>query len=217
MACHAPTLNNMTRFNPDIHRRRSVRLKDYDYSKAGAYFVTVCVQHRECLFGSVSNGEMLLNDAGRMIKAIWEELPERFKILQLDQFIVMSNHFHGIIILNDCRGESCIRPDVVNVSGVADGTGTKGDHKDRPYGTVDNSLGRIIQAFKSLTTHAYVNGVNNLDWPTFPGRLWQRNYYEHIIRNEDELTRARQYIINNPLKWELDEENPANAFLQKEA
>jgi putative transposase len=117
--------------------------------------------------------------------------------------VVMPNHFHGILILDDQnnigngRGEPCVRPELT----------TKGDHKDRPYGTLDGSVGRIIQAFKSITTHAYIQGVNNNDWSPFPGKLWQRNYHERIIRNENELQQIRQYILDNPIQWETDDEN----------
>jgi len=196
-------------YNPDIHHRRSIRLRDYDYSSAGAYFFTLCVQSRECLFGDIVDGDMMLNDAGRMIQVIWEALPERFHFAQLDEFRVMPNHFHGIVILNHGRGESCIRP--VSLDST-DGDGedqNQGEHKVRPYGTGENSLGRVIQAFKSLTTLAYVKGVNHLTWPPFPCNLWQRNYYERVIRNHNELTRARDYVVNNPMKWRMDKENPA--------
>lgn len=88
--------------------------------------------------------------------------------------------------------------------------GEKGDHKDRPYGTADNSLGRVIQAFKSLTTHTYINGVNNHGWHPIPGRLWQRIYYEHALRNEEELNNVREYIMYNPARWAEDENNPVN-------
>ncbi len=172
------------------------------------------------MFGHIAYGVMYLNEAGRIVKEIWESLPERFQVVQLDQFMVMPNHFHAIIMLNhggstwrepdlinDCRGESCIRPDVVDVMDVA---GEKGDHKDRPYGTADNSLGRVIQAFKSLTTHTYVKGVNSHGWQPFPGRLWQRNYHERVIRNEEELNRIREYIMHNPALWAEDENNPVN-------
>jgi putative transposase len=176
-------------FNPDIHHRRSIRLRDYDYSSAAAYFVTLCASQRECLFGEVVDGEMCSNEAGRMVTAIWAALPARFQNMHLDQYSMMPNHFHGIIMIdnnrhcpeNQGRGESCIRPiDVVDSGDQSDHK--MGDHKDRPYGTLENSLGRMLQAFKSLTTHAYVTGVNLHGWPPFPGRLWQRNFYEHIIR-----------------------------------
>jgi REP element-mobilizing transposase RayT len=193
-------------YNPDIHHRHSSRLRDYDYSAAGAYFVTICTQGRECLFGEVIDGAMVLNDAGRMVLGMWRALPERFPNVATDEFVVMPNHVHGIILLNDRRGEPRVRP----ISGF----GMKqGDHKDRPYGTGDFSLGRVCQAFKSLTTVEYVRGVKDYQWPSFPGRLWQRNYFERVIRDEGELGAIREYIRNNPLKWEQDEENPANTSM----
>ncbi len=152
--------------------------------------------------GAVEKGAMVPNEAGRNIEAIWMGLPERFGGVVLDEFVVMPNHVHGIIIL-DRRGESCIRPD------NRGDHKTQGDHKDRPYGTTPDSLGRIIQAFKSLTTNVYIRGVNDHGWPPFPGRLWQRNYYERIVRDEDELAGIRTYIRDNPGRWDEDAENPA--------
>jgi len=179
--------------------RRSIRLQGYDYSRAGAYFVTICAQNRECLFGEITDGEMVLNDAGMMIQTVWDQLPMRFSNTELAGFVVMPNHIHGIVFLGR-RGESCIRPISLNHN--------KGDHKDRPYGTLPDTLGRIIQAFKSIATHEYIHGVKQLGWPPFPGKIWQRNYYEHIIRNDNEFNRIREYIANNPMQWELDRENP---------
>lgn len=190
-------------YNPDLHHRRSIRLREFDYSSAGAYFVTLCVQGRECLFGSVVDGSMQLNEAGRMVEGAWRALAERFPKVVVDEFVVMPNHLHGVILLNERRGEPCVRPNFR-------GGGGQGEHKVRPYGTADFSLGRICQAFKSLTTVEYVRGVKDHDWSSFPGRLWQRNYHERVIRNEGELIGIREYIQNNPLKWHDDEENPAN-------
>ncbi|MCK5783987.1 MAG: hypothetical protein KAH06_06035 [Desulfobacterales bacterium] len=195
-------------FDPDIHQRHSIRLRGYDYSTAGFYFVTACVQNCECLLGEIVEGRVVLNDAGRMVENIWMELPQRFLNMISDIFVVMPNHFHGILILDDHpdgiinrRGESCDRP--INHD-------EPGDHKDRPYGTLDGSVGRIVQAFKSLSTNAYIQGVNNDGWSPFPGKLWQRNYYERIIRDEEELLQVRKYIRDNPVKWVIDDENPAN-------
>ena len=119
-----------------------------------------------------------------------------------------------IDIINNRRGESCIRPEKTDIKTdepiKTDNHIKTGDHKDRPYGTINNSIGRIIQAFKSITTHEYTIGVKQYNWPPFNGKLWQRNYYEHVIRNEHELNKIREYIINNPLKWDLDVENPVN-------
>lgn len=187
------------------HNRRSIRLQGYDYSQAGTYVVTICTHNRDDLFGEIANGEMHLNYGGQMVELVWGELQVRFDHIELDEFVVMPNHIHGIFVLRrSLRGESCIRP-------VSTGDQTSGDHKDRPYGTLPNTVGRIIQAFKSITTHKYITGVKQYGWPPFPGKLWQRNYYEHIIRNEDELKRIREYIINNPVQWDIDRENPAAA------
>jgi REP element-mobilizing transposase RayT len=191
-------------YNPEIHHRRSVRLKEYDYSSCGAYFMTICVQGRESLFGEIINGGMRLNDAGRMVATVWHALPRRFPHVALDEFVVMPNHVHGIILLGDRRGEPCVRP-------VYHRQDHAGEHKVRPYyGTADFSLGRVCQAFKSLTTVEYWRGVNDHNWPPFSGHFWQRNYYERIIRDEKELAVVREYIRHNPSKWEKDEENPAN-------
>jgi REP element-mobilizing transposase RayT len=199
--------------------RKSIRLDGYNYASVGAYFVTVCTQNRLCLFGDVVDGAMVLNDAGQMIEYVLGNLRQRFEKIDIDTHVIMPNHFHVVIIVkeNRRRGESCIRPEL----GL-----DKGDHKDRPYyelddridenrgqykhpcGTEDGSLGLIIQAFKSITTVEYIRGVKQQGWSPFPGRLWQRNYYEHIIRNDDELNRIREYILNNPMNWDEDEYNP---------
>jgi putative transposase len=107
------------------------------------------------------------------------------------------------------RGESCIRPGSFNGADANAENENPGEHKVRPYGTADDSLGRVIQAFKSLTTLAYAEGVDHRTWTPFPGKLWQRNYYERVVRNDNELTRARDYIANNPNNWAQDSENPA--------
>ena len=110
-----------------VRDRLSIRLKGYDYAQAGAYFVTICTQGRACLFGDIVEGEVRLNDAGRMVRSGWEGLPDRFAHLELDACVVMPNHVHGIITIRG-RGESCIRPDDSRQP-------DSGDHKDRPYGT----------------------------------------------------------------------------------
>ena len=184
--------------------RQSIRLHGYDYSQSGAYFVTICVQDLQCLFGEMVNSKMVLNDAGQMIESIWSELPERFPHVKLDKFVIMPNHFHGIMVFRG--GESCIRPKTGEQS--TGEMGEIGEHKVRPYGTLPGTLGRIMQAFKSITTHKYIAGIKQKQWPPFPGKLWQRNYYEHIVRDENELNDIRRYIMDNPKKWNLDRENP---------
>ena len=221
-------MSDKTSYNPTVHHRHSIRLQRYDYSQAGAYFITICTQNRECLFGEIADEEMKMNDAGQMVQTVWDEMPNRFDGLELDRFVVMPNHIHGIIVLPR-RGESCIRPcatpdirpcispgihfrihsDPTNGrstdhGGDHRGGDHRGEYKIRPYGTMPGTVGRIIQAFKSITTHEYTNGVKQHGWLPFPGKLWQRNYWEHIIRNESELNRIHEYIKNNPAQWESD-------------
>lgn len=105
-------------YNPDIHHRQSIRLREYDYSGAGAYFTTVCVHERECLFGGICDGEMTLNEAGRMVESIWQAVPERFPNARLDEFVIMPNHFHGIIVITDVVGAPLAAPDVSNIDVV---------------------------------------------------------------------------------------------------
>ena len=193
---------------PDTLNRRSNRLPDYDYSLAGAYFVTICVQHRECLFGTIVGDDMKLNDAGRMIQTIWKTMPKHLPVVQIDEFVVMPNHFHGILIIEpDSDSDVRLIPGHFAEKCAYE---NQGEHKVRPYGTDEDSLGRVIQVFKSLTTLGYAKGVICRSWPRFPGKLWQRNYYDRVIRNGNEFGRARDYLANNPVKWALDRENPVN-------
>ena len=186
-------------FNPDIHHRRSIRLLQYDYSAAGAYFVTICVQGRECLFGRIENGEMRLNEAGEIVKAVWRCLPERFAPVEMDECIIMPNHFHGIICIvgaplaaprfAGAKGmELAKNRDLVNKQGAASSAPT---------------LGSIMRVFKSISAIA-VNRLLERHWQP----LWQRNYYERVIRDEKELTDIREYILHNPMQWADDENNP---------
>ena len=198
--------------------RCSMRLRGHDYSKPGAYLVTVCVQDRKCLFGCIRDRQMRANAAGSMIQETWAQLPNRFVYAALDAFVLMPNHIHGIILLTDDRrgdergirrGESCIRPQKPKQS-LVDGHEDRLDTNGRPRGTLPGSLGRIMQAFTSITTHEYIVGVKRFGWPSFAGKLWQRNYHDHIIRNEKDLHRIRQYIVDNPACWAEDKNNPHN-------
>ncbi len=197
-----------------LPQRKTLRLSGYDYSQVGYYFVTICTQERESYLGDVIEENMLLNDAGRMVGRIWGELPERFGFVEMDEFVIMPNHLHGIVVIDpgDHKNFPC-----------GDRSLT-GEHKVRPYnnqlkcrrgepcvrplsGTKECSLGRVIQGFKSITTHEYSIGVNNHQWSEFNKRLWQRNYYERVIRTERELEEIREYIVENPVKWDADENN----------
>jgi len=195
------------KYNPDIHKRKSIRLKDHNYSQKGSYFITLCIQNRECLLGDIVEEKMILNSAGYMIKQSWYELSEKFLNIILDAFIIMPNHFHGIIVITE-EGE-------YKESEQMEGVPGEGEHKVRPYGTGENTIGRILQIFKSVTTYKYAVGVKENEWKPFPGKLWQRNYYDHVIRNEEELAETREYILNNPLKWNIDEENPSTGIKNK--
>jgi putative transposase len=180
------------RYDPNVRHRRSIRLKWYDYASPGAYFVTLCTQGHRCLFGEVVDGLVDLNDAGWMVERWWNELPRKFSSIQIDTFVVMPNHFHGIIVI---------------VGGnVQD---RHGAHTQvRPYERV--GLGRVVQWFKTMTTNAYMHGVHEFGWPRFQKRLWQRNYFEHVARNEDDLLAIREYVVNNPARWLEDPDHPTN-------
>jgi REP element-mobilizing transposase RayT len=189
------------------HHRRAIRLPAYDYAQAGAYFVTVCTQNRECAFGEVVDGEMVLNEPGRMVETVWRELPQHYPGVEVDTLVVMPNHVHGIIMLVGAGPGPTSLPDVV-------GAGPRAcPDPGQPQGVAPTgmmSLPDVVHRFKSLTTARYRRGVLQDRWLPFPGRLWQRNYYEHVIRNEEELDAIRQYIADNPLRWAEDRENPHN-------
>lgn len=184
--------------------RKPLRLRNYDYSSEGMYFVTVCAKDKICLFGEIEGGEIKLNDAGQMIESVWKGLSNRFPSIDLDQFAVMPNHIHGIILMVGAplvgaqnAGPSAKRTDIQR-AGTRPAAPTVGD---------------VVGAFKSITTNEYIRGVKHEHWPPFLGKLWQRNYYEHVIRNEKELFETRRYIQENPLKWDLDSENPRSPLL----
>ena len=145
-----------------------------------------------------------------MVKEVWENLPRRFPTVELDVFVVMPNHIHGIVLMDQLVGASLVGAldgDDARAE-VTTGAGDRAATRAAPTGV---ALGDVIGAYKSITTVEYARGVKSDRWRRFNGRLWQRNYYEHIIRDEDELVRAREYIVNNPLQWALDGENPEAA------
>ena len=188
------------RYDPEKHHRRSIRLSGYDYSQAGAYFVTICTQNRQCLFGEIVDGEMRLNNAGQMVQLVWAELAQHYAGVDIDGFVVMPNHIHGIVILTSVGAGPGACPAKGRPQGV----------KGQPQGVAPTmSLPDVVHRFKSLTTARYRRGVMERGWPGFCSRLWQHNYYEHVIRAGDELDRIRRYIEDNPRMWEMDRENPA--------
>jgi REP element-mobilizing transposase RayT len=180
------------KYDQDRNSRRSIRLPGYDYAQLGTYFVTMCTQGRERLFGEVVNGNMALNDAGKMVQSVWEELPRYYLGIEVADFVVMPNHIHGIIVLTTVGAGPYACP---------------GDGWPQ-VAAPTMSLIDVVHRFKSLTTSRYRHYVVEKNWQPFPGRLWQRNYYEHIVRDENELNCIRKYIIDNPMQWEMDHENP---------
>ena len=186
-------------YDPEIHHRRSIRLGGYDYSSAGAYFVSIVAQGRLCLFGRVVDGEMRLNGAGEMVRRVWDGMPDRFPFIGLDEFVVMPNHVHGVIFFRQ----------VLATEGVAAMASTGAPARAPTFG-------EVVGAFKSVTTVEYGRGVREAGWQRYDERLWQRNFYERVIRNERELNLIREYIVRNPMKWESDRENPTgtNAGVQ---
>ena len=171
--------------NCEKPQRRSVRMGGYDYSSCGAYFVTVCTDRRMNIFGSIKDGKMVLNEAGKIAEENWLEIPQHFPLVSLYEHVVMPNHFHGVLFIEDCRGTAC-RAHV------------------RSFGKPDSSsLSTVVRSYKSSVTKRINELCQMLDVP-----VWQRGFYEHIIRNDNEMYEIQMYIQNNPMQWELDEENP---------
>ena len=183
-------------YNPEQHHRRSIRLRGYDYSSPGYYFVTVCTQQRRFLYGAVVDADMQLNDAGQMVERWWQRLAEKFVQVELDEHVTMPNHFHGIIVVVDSRrGAPMCAP-----------SRGRSDEVSLPEKRV--SLGEIVQWFKTMTTNEFIRGVKESGWPRFDRKLWQRDYFEHVIRDEKSLNNIRRYIRANPLMWPHDRDKP---------
>ena len=174
-------------YNRKKHHRRSIRLPGYDYTQPGAYYITICTYERQCWFGDIDNGKMQKNYLGYIAHIFWQALPRRFPHIELDVFVVMPNHLHGILIITD--------------------EGYQALPKNRPrkeqFGKpVPGSIPTVVRSFKSAVTRR-INLMRRTKTPP----IWQGNYYESIVRVETGLDAIRQYIINNPLQWEIDKEN----------
>ena len=169
-----------------IRLRRSLRLKDYDYASAGAYFVTVCTHDRQGIFGEILNGEMTLNKFGQIAQNQWHQLPKRFENIELDAFIVMPDHIHGILF-------------IIDQSRVGAGFTPARENIGQPRGLpLRRTIGDIVGTYKSLVAHECLKICKAKN--EVMGKLWQRNYYEHIIGDEGELNKIRMYIEGNPLQ-----------------
>jgi REP element-mobilizing transposase RayT len=262
-------------YNPRIHHRKSIRLKGYDYSQEGVYFITICVQNKKMLFGKIarpatvgtdprvcpicpinpdndqqipdknqpipnndqpipdnnqeknktipsfssknSDPELTLNDAGRMIEKWFLKLEDKFPDIKCDIFIVMPDHVHCIIVNKGMGNKNIAGPTPTNndpkldrtlITGetsILDGSSIMGELMGEPRGEhLGSPLGSVMQWFKTMSTNEYIRGVKTLDWERFDGKLWQRNYWEHIIRDKKAYTAIRKYIINNPRNWNVD-------------
>jgi len=197
------------KFDPQKHHRRSIRLKGYDYSQAGAYFVTMVTWQREMLFGEIVDGVMTLNRYSVIVRDAWFDLKNHYRHVELGEFVIMPNHVHGIIVLtDDGRGGSSTSggmnlPDITSA-----GMDNLPIHQTRPYVKPKprHGLPEIIRAFKSFSAKR-INRLRRTDG--IP--VWQRNYYEHIIRNEREMDNITKYIETNPLRWDDDDENPVKS------
>ena len=198
----------MSHYNPEIHHRRSIRLKGYDYASEGLYFVTICTQNRECLFGEIKNDEMILNDAGRMVEKWYRKTQEKFPDIICHEMIIMPNHFH--CIWENVGAHPCVRPNpCVRPVETGDEHIREGGHAGPPLQLVENTTGSplsaVVRWFKTMSTNEYIRGVKQLGWPPFDRKLWQRNYYEHIIRDDVSLLNIAYYIENNPAHWQEDD------------
>ena len=184
------TRDTKSKFDPQKHHRRSIRLQGYDYSQAGAYYVTIVTYHRDCLFGEIVNEEMILNDLGKIADECWRAIPEHFPNVELGAHVIMPNHAHGIIVIHNDES----RPNVGATQWVAPTPGT------RPAGPKPGSLGAILGSYKSAVSYR-INKEHNATG------IWQRNYYEHIIRDEKDLQNKTDYIDANPSLWDEDDNN----------
>ena len=273
----------MSFYNPAIHQRRSIRMRGYDYASEGLYFVTMCVQNRECLFGEIKNDEMVLNNAGRMVEKWYRKTQDKFPDIVCHEMIIMPNHFHciwenvGLHGASAVGADPCVRPNPrvrppkqndkpststnnvnddcgglndtnlgtpnnnidkygrdegghmgphIQTNNINLGTpndnidnynGDEGGHMGPPLrgndilddsdlveNTTGSPLSTVVQWFKTMSTNEYIRGVKQLGWPPFDRKLWQRNYYEHIIRDDASLQTIAYYIINNPSQWQND-------------
>lgn len=155
-------------------KRKVIRLQHYDYAQTGLYFITICINHRLNLLGKIQHNQMQLNHAGKMVDSWYHELAKHFNCVKCLDYVIMPNHIHFILLINNETREN------------------------------KTSLFSIIQWFKTMTTNDYIRNVKICSWQPFEAKLWQRSYYEHIIRNEQSYEQIRQYIENNPYNWRDD-------------
>jgi REP element-mobilizing transposase RayT len=178
-------------FDPERHHRRSIRLKEYDYGQAGAYFVTVCAWGHECLFGEIAGGEMRLNGLGEVVHHTWRDLENHVGNLHVNEFVIMPNHIHGIITIVGA-GSKPAQTKPAQISSALESVVKKAQ-----------GMTEIVRQFKSFSAKR-INALRAT--PGVP--VWQRNYYEHVIRDEADYRRIAEYIAHNPLRWSEDSLHP---------
>ncbi len=205
------------RYDPDRHHRHSIRMDDYDYSKDGVYFVTICIHNRERLLCEICDGMTALSEIGRAVEDAWNAIAKRFPFVVLDDYVLMPNHLHGILVFVEAD-----KPDKTDVASgemkevaanakVNLAKAKEGAASSAPTGFVDLTgeatpkvaLGGVLRAFKSLSAIAANRLLDRAEQP-----FWQRNYHERIVRDEQEMDQVRTYIYHNPLQWSTDTENP---------
>jgi len=224
MMLNKPIRNGVACNAVTMRCRRSIRLKEYDYSRNGFYFLTICVQDRKCLLGEIINGKLIINPCGEMITKWVYKTEDKFNGIKILSFVVMPNHFHAIIGNTTVGATPCGRPfprgrPVVDngalFNNVATGENTMAGRDDLPICCDGGSCGEtgdhvgsplrvVVGWFKTMTTNEYFRGVKTLGWKPVNKRLWQRNYYEHIIRNQQSYNEIAEYIRCNPEKWLTD-------------
>jgi len=176
------------KFDPNKHHRRSIRLPEYDYTQPGAYFVTIVAWQRQSLFGEIIDGQMVINELGKIVAEKWQWLTTQYDYVELGAWVVMPNHFHGILVFHE---------------------NGRGGSRSAPTSIKRKPLGGLIGAFKTVSTK-HINQLRNTEGQI----VWQRNYYEHVIRNEKDLKNITDYIHANPLLWEQDNEKPSNKIFK---
>jgi REP element-mobilizing transposase RayT len=173
----------------EFPQRKQLRLKGYDYALGGAYFVTICVDRMRALLGKVRDGKVELNSIGQLVEGLWLELPDRYAGVVLDAHVIMPNHIHGIVGLID--------PTLLHHSDVGAGP------RARPQPRL--SLIELVKRYKSLTTNRYHKQRQAAGALHLPTRLWQRSFWDRVIRDQTELHFVQEYIVSNPLSWELEQ------------
>lgn len=202
------------------HHRQSHRLKGYDYSLSAPYFITLCTEKFLCLFGKVEREKMLPNEPGNMVERWLTEIENKFPSVSLDTFQVMPNHLHAnIVILGtglDVAAKFGLGTEDLDLESADANNGTPLPLEEARQAATTlphPTLGRIVQWFKTMTTNDYIRGVHRSGWTPFQKRLWQRDYFDHVIRNEVTLERTRDYIRNNPLYWSLERQHPGCRYI----